>query len=239
MTGQEILNLAFIEVQSEATRQVEAGQTLGSIATQYLNFCINDLLTLGEIWDWAREIPFSPTIPTVNGTSIYTMPTGCIKLTQIYFDTGAIDSRMLIGLPVATFKQKWAALNYLARDKSVDYCQLDDTRFQVAPIPNAVYTMSITGLEQSSITDLGLAVTAIPERYHEVLVFGLARRFASAIRDTALFQQNGQMYTERVNRMVAESRRRADINLALQPFVSAPKIYTTDYWANPFVRRVN
>jgi hypothetical protein len=233
MTGLEIINRALVELQSEGSRQLEAGITLQQFLEVSLNLVVSDVFAMWA-FEWALNTP-TP-VPTIGGTSVYTLPTGMIEVFDIILDTGAIDTRKLTRLPLRTFKTKWAAQAYLPMDKPYNWCQVNDTQFQVAPTPNSAYDMTLTGtVAPAAISDFALPVTIIPLRDHEVLVYGIAKRGAEAIKDPVLPDLMTKSYVQIINRMIQEDKRMPDVEYQLQPFRASPQAQGTNYWANPFV----
>src|SRR5688500_13426189 len=110
MTGDQIVARALVELQSESTRALEGGTTLGDFLKDSLNFAISDVFSAWP-WEWAQVM--SAVIPTVNGQMDYTLPTRMADIIDIISDVGAIDTVKLNKMPLRTFKQKWAAQTYL------------------------------------------------------------------------------------------------------------------------------
>jgi hypothetical protein len=236
VTGDQIVARALVELQSEATRPLEGGTTLGDFLEDSLNFAIGDVFSAWP-WEWAQSM--SVPIPTANGQMDYVLPTNMADIINIIDNVGSIETRMLNKMPLRTFKQKWAAQSYLPADKPQDYARLNDTQFRLAPTPNSVYNLTIEGtIQPSTIVNFTLPVTAIPERYHESLVYGVSYRGAEALKDQQAQARFEQQFGKQIGKMITDDKRQPDTNFELQPFYASGQIYQTAYWANPFVRTV-
>jgi hypothetical protein len=169
------------------------------------------------------------------------LPASMLEIVEIDLDTGAIDSRSLKKLPLRSFRKAWAHLNYEAAHKPIQWTQINETRFQVAPRPDSNYPMYVTGTKiPARITDFSLEVTAVPKRYHEsVLVYGLATMGASKIADMDRFKQNGGMYERGIESMVTEAKRDPDVEYEMKPYSPTGGAFTTEYWRQPHVRTLS
>jgi hypothetical protein len=198
-----------------------------------------------DIFDaWVFEWSFTqqPPISCQQGVSVYNIPDSVIETEDIILDTGAIDTRKLRRLPLRTFRYKWAAQKYLPMDKPIEWAQLNDTQFVVAPTPNnSFYTMTVEGASRILPIDpsnYGSEFPIMPSRHHESVVYGLAVRGAEALKDYGLQKELMARYQAIVQRMVVEDKRQPDTEYEFKPFRPQPVMYTTDYWANPFVREI-
>jgi hypothetical protein len=236
MTGDQIVAQVLVKLQSESTRQLEGGLTLGDYLKTSLNFCVQDVFSIWP-WEWAQQM--SAVIPTVNGTMDYTMPANMADIIDIISDTHSIDTPKLDRLPLRTFKVKWAAQLYLPRDKPREYCRLNDTQFRLAPTPNSAYSLTVEGtIRPSTITNFALEVTGIPERYHETLVYGTMSRGAEALKDQGAMQLSATQYQRLAGKMVQDDKKQLDTNYQLQPFMGQGTNYPTEYWSSPFIRGI-
>jgi len=240
VTPNDMFNRALVELQSDGSRALETGQTLLGFLQQSLTLVADDVF---DAWVFEWSFTTQPPMNTQLGVAVYNVPDEVIEVIDIVLDTGAIDTRKLRRLPLRTFRYKWAALKYLPMDKPIEWCQLSDTQFMVAPRPNnSVYTMTVEGASRVSPVDpsnYGVEFPIMPSRHHESIVYGLALRGAEALKDYGLVEKMTTRYKEIVNRMITEDKRQPDTEYEFKPFRAQPVMYTTDYWANPFVRDVN
>jgi hypothetical protein len=197
-------------------------------------------------FEWAQTI--APPVNTVVGQTNYALPADCLELIAIHCNTGAIDSRILKGLPQRNYALKWQALDFLPRDKPTDYSRINQALFSVAPIPNSnTYKLAVIYVQRKVIVDLNVDLASttpdpftimLPARYHEVLVKGVAARMAVALRDSQKFTEADAQFRAIIGNMIVEDKRQPDTNFELRPFRGAPYFYQTTYWANPFVREI-
>lgn len=240
MTGQTIINKALIELSSEGTRQLETGRTLQQELEDALNTIVVD--DLPTRWPFAYLVAEPPsTVSTIIGTSVYNLPSGMLEIVEIVLDTGASDSRPLTKRNLRRFRQEWAAIAFLPQEKSRVWTQINEEKFEIAPRPRAVYTLRLTGtVRPTTITNFAAEVTACPTRWHQnVVVYGVAGIGASKIRDAAKMVEVSGRYELGVQKMVAEEKRDLDVEYELKPFRATAKVFTTEYWKNPFVREVD
>jgi hypothetical protein len=239
MTGQEIINKALIELASEGTRPLETGRTLQQELQDALNAVVVD--DLPTRWPFSYLVGEPPsTVPTQVGVSVYDLPAGMIEIVDVVLDTGASDSRALVKRSLRRFRQTWAAIDFLPMDKPTTWAQINEAKFQVAPRPNAVYTLRLTGtIRPTPITNFAAEVTAVPARWHQtVVVYGVAAIGASKLRDQEAFRRLGGLYEMGVQRMIAEEKRDLDIMYEAQAYQAAARTFSIEYWKSPFAREV-
>lgn len=237
-TGTAIINRALVEIATEGTLILEDGRTL----TQHLEDALND--TIDDIvvqWPFSFLVGEPPDpVPTVAGTSVYSAPSGSLEVVAVILDTGATDTRKLTKIPLRRFRREWAAIDFLAQGKPRVFTTLNEAKFQVAPRPDAVHTMRVTSTKDpATITDFALEVTAIPNRFHEVLVFGVAGRGALKKQNDGQAVTKFAVYNRGVRKMIEEDQRDPDIEYEMQPFRASGKAFAVDYWKTPFVLRVD
>ncbi len=239
MTGQGIIDKALIELASEGSRLLETGRTLQQELQDALNAIVVDDIPVRWPFQFLVGSPAS-TVATVAGTDLYTVPSGMLEIVEATLDTGAIDARPMTKRPLRTFRKKWANKPYLAQDKPTEYTTVNETTFEVAPIPNAVYTIRMAGtFKPATITVFSTEVTAIPSRYHQtVAVYGVAGFGALKLHDQALAKEKLAMYDAGIQKMIVEDKREPDVEYELRPYRATGTVYTTNYWQSPFVRSV-
>src|SRR5262245_5445325 len=236
MTGQQIINRALIECASEGNRLLESGQTLQAYLQDSMNLAVSDIVTRWP-FEWLQTN--SMTIPTVINVNQYSFPTDILEILDIVLDTGEVDTRKLKRLPLRRFKTKWAAIQYQPHDKPFEWAALNDIEFLLAPIPDSIYNMYVTGtVHPPPVTNFTVEMTAVPRRYHEGMAFGLAARGCSALREPEMGMKNLGIYEKFIQQMITEDKRQPDVEYEMQPFRAQPVMFTTAYWATPFVRGI-
>lgn len=249
MTGQNVIDKALVELASEGTRSLNTGKTLQTELLDALNTVLQELPSRWVFGWLLNNVPSA--VATIDGTFRYSIPSPLFELDAIVLDTGAIDTRKLKKRPIRKFRQEWANMLYLPKDKPTHWAQTGDAKFDVAPIPNAVYTMQLTGSQfpptinasggtaPTVVTDLGSLSVPIPARYHDYIHWGVAALGASKLQDRELAGKMLAMWERSINIMIAEDKRDPDVEYELQPFrASGGGAESTKYWASPFIRSV-
>jgi hypothetical protein len=240
VTGQQIVDKALIELASEGTRQLETGRTLAQELQDALNAVVVD--DLPTRWPFSYLVGSTPSnVSTVPGQSVYDLPDGMLEIVEVVLDTGTTVTYTLVKRSLRRFMQQWAAVNYLPQTRPTTWAQINEQKFQVAPRPDSVYTLKLTGtFRPSPITNFAAEVTAVPTRWHHnVVVWGVAAIGASRLRDTAAHQRLTQLYELGIQRMIVEEKRDLDIEYEARPFKAVPSIFDVEYWKTPHVREVS
>jgi hypothetical protein len=144
-----------------------------------------------------------------------------------------------VGLPLRRFRNKWAALQYLPQGKPNEWTQASRSHIVVAPMPDAVYVLHVTSTKRPiQIVDFTQEVTSIPQEYHQVLIYGAAMIGCGKVKDLALLPIKLSQYEAGIKKMIEEDKRSIDVDYGQQPFRAEPPVYQENYWATPFILRV-
>lgn len=233
MTGNDIIDAALREVAREGTLPLEGGATLREVLEQGLNRLFDEVAT-AHAFSWLRAT--SPTtLTTSSGTFRYTLPARVIEVESVVL-TSPVPGYALCRLPLQRFRVRWA--DRTTQAKPVEWASVNDNTIELGPTPDSVYTLEVTTLDRpSEMVEFTSEVRQIPARYHEVLVWGLAARAASVLKQEADFARLSRLFAVGVQRMISEDIREPGMTWSAQPFRPARPL--GEYWRDPAVRWLN
>lgn len=239
MTGNDIVNRALVEIARSGSTILENGLTLSVELQDGLNRVIDDITVRHPFEFLIAATP--DTVSTVaNSAAALSLAANSIDVIDIVLDTGATDSRKLTKLPLRRFRNKWAAIAYLASGKPSEWCQINRSQFQVAPRPDAIYSLLVTTTKREApITDFTLEVSTIPGEFHEALVLGLATLGAGKVQDLTRLPVLAGRFEAWIKKMIDDDRMQPDLEYQQQPFRAQGGAIQENYWATPDIRSIH
>lgn len=125
----------------------------------------------------------SSTQATANGTATYTFPTDLIRLDDIV--DAALPGQLQVQ-DISWVLQANAAGTITGRP--TDYAQATSTTYTLSPVPDAVYTMTLTYYKRPTDLSADADVSILPVDYHDLMVSYALQRAYRAEDDAQMAQ---------------------------------------------------